>query len=170
MRALAAPIALIDEDRQVVVVDRDGRFHPLTRPSGKSGLWDSLAADGVLAVNIVSAVAPPDDRPWKAVYRTLSEVFPNVRAFVASDPNDGLANILLFASVAPLKADPPKTPERSSHEVALMLSRELRPTPRELAPAPILTDDYAPLDALMAGTTRRWRRLLQQVMPEVLLD
>ena len=93
-----------------------------------------------------------------------------MRAFIASDPNEGLANILLFASIAPLEAGPPQSPERSSREVALMLSRELRPTPRELSPAPVLSDDYAPLDSLMAATARRWRRLLQQAMPEVLLD
>lgn len=131
---------------------------------------DSLSEGGVFAVNIVSAVAPPDDLPWKSVYRTLSAVFPNVRAFVASDPSDGLANILLFASVGPLQAGPPKQPERTSKEVALMLSRELRPGPRELASAPVLTDDFAPLDALMAATARRWRSLLQRAMPEVLLD
>ncbi len=131
---------------------------------------DSLSPDGVFAVNIVSAIAPPDDLPWKAVYKTLSGTFPHVRAFVASDPNSGLANILLFASVSPLDAGPPKTPARSAKEVSLMLSRELTPTPRELDLAPALSDDYAPLDALMAATARRWRRLLQEAMPEVLLD
>lgn len=131
---------------------------------------DSLSDDGVFAINIVSAVAAPDDRPWKALYRTLSATFPHVRAFIASDPNEGLANILLFASSSPLEAGPPAAPARSSREVALMLSRELRPAPRDLAASPVLTDDFAPLDTLMAGTARRWRRLLQQAMPEVLLD
>ncbi|MBI2386665.1 MAG: fused MFS/spermidine synthase [Elusimicrobia bacterium] len=131
---------------------------------------DSLSPDGVLAINIVSAVAAPDDRPWKAVYRTLSASFPHVRAFVASEPNDGLANILLFASAGPLEAGPPAAPERSSKEVALMLSRELKPVARDLEGAPVLTDDFAPFDTLMAGTARRWRTLLQKAMPEVLLD
>lgn len=131
---------------------------------------DSLSHDGVFAINIISAVAQPDDRPWKAVYRTLSASFPHVRAFVASDPSDGLANILLFASAGPLEAGPPAAPARSAKEIALMLSHELRPTPHDLARSPILTDDFAPLDALMAGTARRWRHLLQQAMPEVLLD
>lgn len=131
---------------------------------------DRLSPSGVFAINLVSAVAPPDDRLWRAVYRTLSATFPHVRAFVASDPQNGLANILLFASAEPLEAGPPAAPARSSREVALMLSRELRPTPSDLAPVPILTDDYAPLDALMAATARRWRRLLQEAMPEILLD
>jgi hypothetical protein len=100
----------------------------------------------------------------------MSEVFPNVRAFIASEPNDGLANVLLFASTGPLQAGPPAAPERTSKEVALMLSRELIPLPGDLEAAPVLTDDYAPLDTLLAGTARRWRTLLQRSMPEVLLD
>jgi len=131
---------------------------------------DSLSPGGVFAINIVSAVAPPDDLPWKSIYRTLAEVFPHVRAFVASDPNEGLCNILLFASTEAIAAGTVKAPERSSKEVSYMLSRELRPTPRDLASAPVMTDDFAPLDALMAGTARRWRGLLQKSMPEVLLD
>lgn len=130
----------------------------------------SLPPDGVLAINIVSAVAAPDDRPWKALYRTLSASFPHVRAFIASEPNEGLANVLLFASASPLEAGPTNTGPRVAKEISLMLSRELHPTPRELEPAPVLTDDFAPLDALMAGTARRWRSLLQRAMPEVLLD
>lgn len=132
---------------------------------------ESLAPGGVFAVNIVSAVAPPDDKPWKAVYRTLSSAFPHVRAFVASDPNEGLANVLLFASAGPLEeSGRVALSPRVVSDIELMLGRELRPSPRELASAPVLTDDFAPLDALMAGTARRWRRLLQEAMPEVLLD
>lgn len=135
-----------------------------------SRLRDSLAPGGVLSVNAVSAISGPDDKPWKAVYRTLSAAFPHVRAFVASDPNDGLANVLLFASTSPLEAGAPKTPERVSKEIALMLQRELKPSARELDGVPVMTDDFAPFDALMAGTARRWRGLLQRGMSEVLLD
>ena len=130
----------------------------------------SLSPDGVFAINLVTALSVPDDRPWRAVYRTMAEVFPNVRAFVASEPTDGLANVLLFASAGPLEAGPPDAPDRTSKEVALMLSRELRPGPRDLADVPVLTDDFAPLDTLLAGTARRWRTLLQRSMPDLLLD
>lgn len=131
---------------------------------------DRLTPDGVVAVNLVSAIDGKDDLPWKAVYKTLQGEFSTVRAFVASDPNSGLANVLLFASNGPLDARAPKAPERVRREVELMLTRELHPTVHELDMAPALTDDYAPLDALMAGTARRWRGLLQRAMPEVLLD
>ncbi len=42
MNALTAPIALVDDERQIVVVGRDGRFVPLTRPEVGRGLWDAL--------------------------------------------------------------------------------------------------------------------------------
>lgn len=130
-----------------------------------------LAPDGVLAVNIVSAISGKDDGPWKALYKTLSGRFVHVRAFVASDPNDSLANVLLFASDGALDAGVPSaSPERVRQEVRTMLARELTPSPRELDAAVLLTDDHSPLDALMAGTARRWRTLLQRAMPEVLLD
>jgi hypothetical protein len=32
-----------------------------------------------------------------------------------------------------------------------------------------MTDDYAPLDMLLAPTAHRWRTLIQKGMPEVLL-
>ena len=131
---------------------------------------ERLAPDGVFAINLVSVVSGPDSRPWKSVYRTLSASFPNVRAFMASDPADGLANVLLFASAGPLEAGPPRSPKPASAEVALMLNRELHPSAGELSEVPVLTDDYAPLDTLMAATAGRWRRLLQQAMPEVLLN
>ena len=131
---------------------------------------ESLTKDGVFAINLISAVSPPDDRAWKAVYRTLSASYPHVRAFVASDPNEGLANILLFASTGPLEAGATNTGPRVAQEITHMLSQELRPDARDLQGSPMLTDDFAPLDALLAGTARRWRRLLQQAMPEVLLD
>ncbi len=131
---------------------------------------ESLTPEGVFAINLISAVAPPDDRAWKAVYRTLTATFPNVRAFVASDPNEGLANILLFASTGPLEAGSTNTGPRVASEIRHMLSQELRPDSHDLRGSPILSDDFAPLDALLAGTARRWRHLLQQAMPEVLLD
>lgn len=131
---------------------------------------DRLSPGGVLAVNLVTSVDRRDARAWTAVHKTLSAVFPSVRAFVASDPSEGLANVLLFASTGPLDAGPPAAPARSREEVALMLSRELVPTPAELSNAPLLHDDHAPLEFMLAGTARRWRRLLQDSMPEVLLD
>jgi spermidine synthase len=131
---------------------------------------ERLAPGGVLAVNLVTSVDRRDAAAWTSVHKTLTTVFPSVRAFVASEPSEGLANVLLFASTGPLEAGPPPAPESARREVALMLSRELKPSPADLSAATLLHDDHAPLEFLLAGTARRWRRMLQESMSEVLLD
>jgi hypothetical protein len=98
-----------------------------------------------------------------------------VRAFVASKPYNGIANVLLFASAGPLDApadDDPRAPVADAEwgrPVAAMLAHELTPTGAELAAAPAMTDDYAPLDTLLAGTAVRWRASLQAGMRDLLL-
>lgn len=120
---------------------------------------ESMTPGGVLAVNLVSALGAGEDAPWRSTYKTLSSTFPSVRAFVASEPADGLANIVFFASTGPLDSVP--APAR--------LSRELTASRDELRTFPTMTDDHAPLDSLLADTAVRWRGLLQKGMPEVLL-
>ncbi len=135
----------------------------------------ALAPGGVLAVNMVVAVDGPDGDAWRAAYKTLARAFPNVRAFVAAKPTEGLANVLLFASDGPLDApahDDPKAPIDDADwgpPMAAMLAHELKPAGAELERAPVMTDDYAPLDSLLAPTAVRWRGLLQAGMSEVLL-
>lgn len=129
----------------------------------------ALEDDGVLAVNLVSALDDAANAPWLATYKTLARAFPRVRAFVAADPTGGLANILFFASAGPLEAPLAAVPERARRDTELMLQRELVPTEAQLASVPLMTDDHAPLDALLAPTARRWRGYLQEGMREVLL-
>lgn len=131
---------------------------------------ERLTPDGVFAVNLISITSGPNDRPWKSVFRTLSASFPHVRVFIGGDSNSELANILFFASAGSLDAQTPPASDRVSKDIALMISRELSPSPAALDEVPILSDDFAPLDAMVAATSSRWRRLLQQAMPEVLLN
>ncbi|KAI8844247.1 S-adenosyl-L-methionine-dependent methyltransferase [Chytridium lagenaria] len=60
-----------------------------------------LKPDGILALNYVGR---PNDVGTLSVFKTISEVFPNVRVYIensASDP-DIIRNIVYFASVGPL--------------------------------------------------------------------
>ncbi|MFI5347781.1 MAG: fused MFS/spermidine synthase [Elusimicrobiota bacterium] len=129
----------------------------------------AMVPGGVLAVNLVTAVDGPDGDGWRAAYKTLSRVFPNVRAFVAAPPTSGLANVLLFASTGPLDAPASAAPDHARIDAAAMLARELKPSEAELDALPVMTDDHAPLDSLLAATAVRWRSLLQSGMSEVLL-
>ena len=130
---------------------------------------ESLAPGGVLTVNLVTMLSGRAGDPWRATYKTLERVFPNVRAFVAADPSDGLSNVLFFASTGPLEAPAAAAPPGARQDVAAMLARELIPAPADLSGVPSMTDDHAPLEFLLAATAVRWRRLLQKGMGEVLL-
>jgi spermidine synthase len=128
-----------------------------------------LAPGGVLAINLVTSVDDPGAGAWRAALKTLALSFPHARAFVASTPVDGLANVLLFASDRPLDAPAAAAPPAARADAAVMLGRELKPSAAELDAAPELTDDHAPLDALLAPSLVRWRVLLQKGMSELLL-
>ncbi|MDX6768299.1 MAG: fused MFS/spermidine synthase [Elusimicrobiota bacterium] len=129
----------------------------------------ALSPGGAFAVNLVTAVDGRDDRAWRSVRRTLAEVFPHVRAFVGSDPSEGLANVLFFASEAPLEAPASAARPAAREAVAEMLSRELPAGPPHEGGALLLTDDHAPLEALLSASALRWRRLIQRAVPEDLL-
>jgi len=130
---------------------------------------EALAPGGVLAVNLVTVVDGRDGAPWRATLKTLARVFPNARAFQASAPNDGLANVLLFASDGPLDAPAAAVAPGARADAKTMLAQELLPARAELDAAPVMTDDHAPLDSLLAPTAARWRAMLQQRVGEVLL-
>src|SRR6185312_2248359 len=127
--------------------------HLFTRESFEK-MRGSLADGGVLAVNLVTAVEGPDGDAWRATFKTLQRAFPNVRAFVAAKPTDGLANVLLFASTGPLDAPAKDAPGAGSEPdwgppMAAMLAHELKPGEAELSEVPAMTDDHAPLDSLL---------------------
>jgi spermidine synthase len=136
-----------------------------------SAMRRRLAPRGVVVINIVSLLRSPDAAAWLAAYKTLGSVFPEVRAFAGSDPYDGLANVLLFASDGPLADDGASARARpfAADDVRAMLARELIPAQVDLAQARVLTDDYAPMESLLAQTASRWRRSLQASIPDVML-
>ncbi|HAM35623.1 MAG TPA: hypothetical protein DEB40_03570 [Elusimicrobia bacterium] len=130
-----------------------------------------LEPGGILAVNIVSLVKGPGNEPWLAAYKTLRAIFPEVRAFSASETYEDIANVLLFASDlsladngASLRARPFVRPD-----VQDMLGRELVPSDEELGRATLMSDDHAPMEFLLARTAGVWRKSLQDKIPEVLL-
>lgn len=130
---------------------------------------DSMVPDGVLAVNLVTALDGRAGDAWRATAKTLARVFPNVRTFVAAPATDGLANVLFFASTGPLEAPAAAAPADARAAVAGMLAGELVLSGPEFDAVPVMTDDHAPLDSLLADTAVRWRTLLQAGIPEVLL-
>ncbi|MBI4061917.1 MAG: fused MFS/spermidine synthase [Elusimicrobia bacterium] len=164
-----------DERWDLMVLDAFGSESPpchLFTVEAFTRMRRSLTPEGVLAVNLVSGVLGPEGRPWRATYKTLARVFPNVRVFVGAQTAPGLFNVLFFAADGHLDAPASSAPADAREAVAAMLPLELTPRPAdaaEMSAVAEMTDDYAPLDSLLAATAVRSRRLLQEDMPDILL-
>lgn len=145
-------------------------YHLFTREAFEAAR-EALEPRGILAINLVTLVHAPGDEAWKATLKTLRTVFPNVRAFRASDAYEGLGNVVFFCSDGPLPLESVLAKARPAIKanIAFMASHELTPTLAELDGAPLLTDDFAPLESLLARSSLRWRRMLQDKVEQILL-
>lgn len=130
-----------------------------------------LEPGGILAVNIVSIVQGPGNSPWRSAYKTLRGVFPEVRAFLASDTREDLGNVLLFCSNAKLEDQEASRRARKAirGDLEYLRAHELRPSEESLESAVLMTDDLAPMEFLLAETSARWRAQLQKKVPQILL-
>lgn len=116
-------------------------------------------AGGVLVTNVIGALEGPRSRLFRSLYRTYRAAFPTVLVHPvagASRPADALNNLVLVATAgaAPdeaflaerwreLRRRAPQAPDLSEAISAR------RAAPVSVADVPLLTDDYAPTDALL---------------------
>lgn len=132
-------------------------FHLATREFLESARAH-LAPGGVLAVNLIGALAGPRSHLFRSFYRTARTVFPSVYVFPVGDLSpEQYQNIMLLATSSPLV--PARELVRRAHllaeegrvrvpELATYAGRQyLTPVPVE--DVPVLTDQYAPVDALL---------------------
>jgi spermidine synthase len=115
-----------------------------------------LTTNGVLAYNVIGNL-----RGWRtdllgAMYKTLKSVFPQVHVFPATESH----NVVLLATQSKVPASLPGLQHRAT--ILLRLRRVTLPTfwtrlsafqgtaPPTAARAPILTDDYAPVEGLLS--------------------
>lgn len=151
---------LEDTDRtyDVVVLDayrKDRVPYHMTTRNFFALAHDRLDADGTLVANLISARSGTGSAFFRAEYRTMSQVFPNVYAFPTSD-TPLLQNIEVVASRSETRyteADLTRRAREREARVGLNLTDEVA---RYLGPGdvrtddvPILTDDFAPVDRLL---------------------
>jgi spermidine synthase len=93
-------IAIVD------AFDEDRVPRPLTTEEFMRALRDRLAPDGVVAYNFIGAAKGEHSKPFRSLYRTLSNVWHSVRVFVVNDgvESEG-TNLMLFATDAELSSD-----------------------------------------------------------------
>ena len=121
-------------------------FH-LTTLEAARRIKASMTPDGVVLINLLSAIEGDRGRLFRALFATYAGTFPKVMAFAVDDPHDpsGWQNIIIAAFAS--EADPSVlSPDR---EIASMLANRLK-TPIALDMPP-LTDDFAPVDRYVSS-------------------
>ena len=112
-----------------------------------------LDADGVVVANVISSTDGPDSAFYRAQYRTLDAVFPRVYSFPTRDAG-GLQNIELLATVDAERLTKTELLARNrNRSLGLDLASEISryTVDVDTEGAPLLTDDYAPVDSLLAS-------------------
>ena len=120
-----------------------------------------LAPGGVVASNIIGALEGPDSRLFRAIYKTVRQVFPTVYVFPVDfnqygSPNS-LRNIIIIATDAPvLPADEilRRARDLAAGRVVTVdrfvdAAGTLYQAPIRMDDVPALSDDFAPVDALI---------------------
>lgn len=120
-----------------------------------------LASGGVLTSNIIGALDGPDSRLFRAIYKTMTQVFRTVYVFPVDLGQYGspqsLRNIIVVATDAPaLSADEIRRRAQAlvdsrvaTVERFLAAAGDLYLDPIKTDDVPVLTDDFAPVDALI---------------------
>jgi spermidine synthase len=118
-------------------------FH-MTTVEAVQRLREALSPQGVVLVNVLSAVEGDRARLFQAMYATYAAVFPRVAVF-ALEPNAPAEwqNVIIAAFAS---AEEPGAPQPTSEMATLLAHRIQPPDPTAIAR---LTDDYAPVDRYM---------------------
>ena len=119
---------------------------------------DRLEPGGVVVTNVIGALEGPDSKLFRSLYRTYASVFPTVLVHPVVDVGGvtTVRNIMLVATDSPpvskaflrqrwndIRREHPKAPSLAE------AIADRRDVPVRTDDVPILTDDYAPTDALL---------------------
>jgi len=118
---------------------------------------DHLSPDGVVVNNVIGSVSGPKSKFFRSIYRTMGEVFPHLQAFKVSGSGMQVMNIEVFATVSGAAVTAATLASRASsmqgsvikddalgERLANRVTEDVR-----TSDVPTLTDDYAPVDALL---------------------
>jgi len=118
-----------------------------------------LKPGGIVVTNVIGALEGPDSKLFRALYRTYASVFPTVLVHPVEDVDDSVTsvrNIMLVATESPAIAKAFLRQRwdaiRRTHPSAPKLVRAIgdrRDKRVRTDDVPLLTDDYAPTDALL---------------------
>jgi spermidine synthase len=144
-----------DRTYDVVVLDAyraDRVPYHLTTVEFMRLVRDRLDADGVAVANVISARTGPESEFYRAQYRTMDRAFENVYSFPTSE-SGSLQNIELVASKRAQNLTEADFARRNDRrDIGIDLAAEIRHHRGHVrvGDAPLLRDDYAPVDSLLA--------------------
>ena len=113
----------------------------------------NLASGGILALNFVGFTVEEDRKPVQSVARTLDQVFTNRRTFVSS-PNAKFNDFIFIVSDNKLLIDDNGANQQI---IAWLKQREVLIKGRN---APIITDDFNPMETLQMAKAEYYRNIL----------
>jgi spermidine synthase len=139
-----------DKKYDAVFGDAFGSYYSvpyqLTTREAAQSISKALTDDGVLLVNVISALEGDAGKFFRAEFWTLKSVFPQVYVFpVVTRDAKTIQNIMIVA----LKSDKQPTLTNANPELSQYLSQQWeKPIAKDL---PVLTDDFAPVEQYIAA-------------------
>lgn len=121
-----------------------------------------LNEGGVLIANHYGSLAPATRPLLLSTLRTLRAVFPQVYVYAVKDPgSEGLQNFIFVGHKQASRVDPALAAniDFSYPELKRIAALEYRPDEALVRAAPLLTDDYAPVEYYAAQVVRQYDAL-----------
>ncbi|MFA9517766.1 spermidine synthase [Halopenitus sp. H-Gu1] len=112
---------------------------------------DRLSEDGMVFANVISAPSGPASRFYRAEYATMDAVYPNVYSFPTAGAS-AIQNIEMMATKNDTVVTEATLRERNTRrDIGIDLSAEIDDYRIEddVGDAPVLRDEYAPVDTLL---------------------
>jgi len=121
---------------------------------------ERLTTNGVIAYNVIGRIAGWRANIVGALYRTMNDVFPRVYLFPAKESQ----NVVLLATVSAERFDAGRLQREAATLLrsgtiklptfSARLTSFMNNPPPASAQSPVLTDDHAPIESLLAGEGR----------------
>lgn len=125
-------------------------------------VYERLNEGGVLIANHYGSLAPATRPLLLSTLRTLRAVFPHVYVYAVKDAGSmGLQNFIFVGHKQPTRVDPALAADIdfTYPELRGIAALEYRPDEALVQAAPLLTDDYAPVEYYAAQVVRQYDAL-----------
>lgn len=143
-----------DETYDLIVLDaykKDKVPFQLTTEEFMELAEGRLSEDGILFANVISAPSGPASQFYRAEYKTMNQVFPQVYSFPTSSTG-AVQNIEVIATKNETRLTQSELRERNEQRgIGIDLGEEIGTyeRPPETDDVPVLRDDRAPIDSLL---------------------